>query len=258
VILATGGMALPKTGSDGGGYEIARSLGHTITPRVFPALVPLTLPKDHWVCGLSGVTLPATLELRGSTGKKLKSFTNSTLCTHFGVSGPSVLDISRYYTAAKGEDAGSRLVMNWLPGSTLEAVDRDLQQLGKVSPGRYLRERGLPERVAEAICRAAGVDPSAPAHTLTRDNRKILAQTAVETPLPISGDRGFTAAEATAGGIPLSELHLETMESRVCPGLHVCGEVCDVDGRVGGFNFQWAWSSGFVAGVSAARALTGS
>lgn len=254
VILATGGLALPKTGSDGGGYDLARSLGHTITPRVFPALVPLTLPKDHWVCALSGITLPATLELRGATGKKLKFFTNSTLCTHFGLSGPSVLDISRYYTAAKFEDAGARLVMNWLPGLTLEAVDRDLQQLGRVSPGRYLREKGLAERVADAICRAAGVDPSAPAHTLTRDNRKILAQMTVETPLPISGDRGFTAAEATAGGVPLAEIHLETMESRVCPGLHLCGEVCDVDGRVGGFNFQWAWASGFVAGTSAARA----
>lgn len=254
VILATGGMALPRTGSDGAGYELAKALGHTITPRVFPALVPLTLPKDHWICGLMGLTLETTLELRGATGKRLRQFTNSTLCTHFGLSGPGPLDMSRYYTASKFEDHGTKLVLNWLPGETFETVDRTLQELGKVSPARMLRERGLPDRLAEAICRAAGVDPSAPAHTFTRDNRKILAQTIVETPLPVSGDRGFTYAEVTAGGVPLGEIHLETMESRVCPGLHLCGEICDVDGRIGGFNFQWAWASGFVAGTAAASA----
>jgi predicted Rossmann fold flavoprotein len=255
VILATGGMALPKTGSDGHGYSIARALGHTVTPRVFPALVPLTIPKDHWICSLSGITLITTLELRSATNKKLKYFTNSTLCTHFGLSGPGPLDISRYYTASKHEDAGTRLVMNWLPGETIESIDAALQQLGKVSPGRLLRERGLPDRVAEAICQAAGVDPAAPGHTMIRDNRKNLAQMIVETPLPISGDRGFTYAEVTAGGVPLGEIHLETMESRVCPGLYLCGEICDVDGRIGGFNFQWAWASGFVAGTSAAKAI---
>lgn len=255
VILATGGMALPKTGSDGHGYLFAKALGHTITPRVFPALVPLTLPKDHWICSLSGITLETTLELRSATNKKLKYFTNSTLCTHFGLSGPGPLDISRYYTASKHEDAGTRLVLNWLPGETTESMDAKLQQLGKMGPGRFLRERGLPDRASESICQAAGVDPAAPGHTMIRDNRKNLAQMIVETPLPISGDRGFTYAEVTAGGVPLGEIHLETMESRVCPGLYLCGEICDVDGRIGGFNFQWAWASGFVAGISAAKSL---
>ncbi len=255
VILATGGMALPKTGSDGHGYTIAKSLGHTITPRVFPALVPLTMPKDHWICQLSGITLDTTLELRSATNKRLKQFTNSTLCTHFGLSGPGPLDMSRYYTACKHEDAGTRLVLNWLPGETIESMDAALQQLGKSSPARLLREKGLPDRLAEGICRAAAVDPSVAGHTMIRDNRKNLAQMIVETPLPISGDRGFTYAEVTAGGVPLGEIHLETMESRVCPGLHLCGEICDVDGRIGGFNFQWAWASGFVAGTSAAKAI---
>lgn len=255
LILATGGMALPKSGSDGGGYALAKALGHTITPRVFPALVPLTLPKDHWICSLSGITLNTTIELRSSTNKKLKFFTNSTLLTHFGLSGPAPLDISRYYTAARDEDKGSRLTINWLPGRTLEAVDADLQQLGRLSPGRYLREAGLPDRLAEGICRAAAVDPSVQGHTLARDNRKNLAQMIVETPAPVTGDRGFTFAEVTAGGVPLGELHLDTMESRVCPGLFICGELCDVDGRIGGFNFQWAWASGHTAGISAARSL---
>ena len=255
VILATGGKALPRSGSDGAGYEIAKSLGHSITPWVFPALVPLTIADGHFVRAISGITLVTTLELRSATGKKLKSFTNSMLCTHFGLSGPGVLDISRYYLDAKSEDSGAKLFINWLPGRTIDEVDAALQQLGKISPGRWLREQGLPERLAEAICKEAAVEPGIQAHQLARDRRKNLAQMVVETPVPVSGDRGFTFAEVTAGGIPLGEIQLETMESRVCPGLHVCGEICDVDGRIGGFNFQWAWASGFVAGSSAAASL---
>ncbi|MBI5666520.1 MAG: NAD(P)/FAD-dependent oxidoreductase [Chloroflexi bacterium] len=252
VILATGGRALPKSGSDGHGYTIARSLGHSITPRVFPALVPLTLPRDHFVCDLSGVTIPATLEVRASSGKKLVAFTDSTLCTHFGLSGPSVLDISRYYTAAKFDDPGATLFINWLPDKTPEQVDADLLALGRVSPFRYLHAF-MPERLARALCEQASVEPTVPADRLTREQRKSLVRTITALPLPVTGDRGFTYAEVTAGGVPLSEIHLETMESRVCPGLYLCGEICDVDGRIGGYNFQWAWSSGYVAGVSVGR-----
>jgi predicted flavoprotein YhiN len=87
-------------------------------------------------------------------------------------------------------------------------------------------------------------------NALTKEARRALARALVEMRVPVSGDRGFTYAEVTAGGVPLSELHLESMESRICPGLHLCGEICDVDGRIGGYNFQWAWSSGYTAGVS--------
>ena len=256
LILATGGMALPKSGSDGRGYVFAKALGHTVTDRVFPALVPLTMPKDHWICQLSGITLDTTLELRAASGKKLAAYTNSTLLTHFGLSGPGPLDISRYLIAARHEDSGAKLVINWLPGSTREAVDADLLALGVRSPGRYLRERGLAQRLAEAICAAAKIDPSMHGHALTRESRKELVRLITEAEAPISGDRGFTYAEVTAGGVPLSELQLESMESRVCPGLFVCGELCDVDGRIGGFNFQWAWASGFVAGSAAAGSLS--
>lgn len=255
VVLATGGRALPLTGSNGQGYALARALGHTITERVFPALVPLTLPREHWICSLSGITLPATLELRSGTGKRLQQFTNSTLCAHFGLSGPGVLDISRYYTDAVRDDARAQLVMSWLPGETLESVDGALTRLGRVTAARWLQDAGLPERVARALCAGAGVDAAAPGHGLTREARRALASLVVQTPLPITGDRGFTYAEVTAGGVPLTEVHLDTMESRVCPGLHLCGEILDVDGRIGGFNFQWAWASGFVAGTSAARLL---
>jgi len=255
VILATGGMALPKSGSDGHGYRIAKALGHTMTPRIFPALVPLTMPSDHWICKLTGITLHTTLELRASSGKRLSTFTNSTLLTHFGLSGPGPLDISRYLAAAKHEDAGAGLYINWLPGATREQVDAELLALGKRSPGRYLRERGLPERLADGICHAARVDPSMHGHALTREARKELLRLIVDTDAPISGDRGFTRAEVTAGGVPLAEIQLDTMESRTCPGLYLCGEVCDVDGRIGGFNFQWAWASGYIAGKAAAEAF---
>ncbi len=250
VILASGGRSLPKSGSDGHGYTMARSLGHTITRRVFPALVPLTLPRDHFLTALSGVTLVATLDLRSGSGKKLVSFTDSTLCTHFGLSGPSVLDISRYFIDATFDDPDAMLTINWLPGRTTEQVEVELQALGKASPLRHFAD-SLPERLVRALCAEVGVDPIAPASQLTRKGRKALARAVTQLPLPVTGNRGYTYAEATAGGVPLSELHLDTMQSRVCPGLYLCGEICDVDGRIGGYNFQWAWASGYVAGISA-------
>ncbi|MBX3389918.1 MAG: aminoacetone oxidase family FAD-binding enzyme [Phycisphaeraceae bacterium] len=255
VILATGGKSLPKTGSDGLGFEIAKSLGHSITSRVFPALVPLTISKDHWLTHLSGVTLPATLELRAASGKRLISFTNSTLITHFGLSGPSVLDMSRYFTDAKlSGESPPVLVLNWMPSESIEALDAALSAAGRSGGVSILRffETKLAERIVRAVCFAVGVDPAASLSEMTKEKRRALAIALTEFPLPITGDRGYLFAEATAGGVPLSELKLDTMESRVCPGLHICGELCDVDGRVGGFNFQWAWASGYVAGCGAA------
>ena len=249
VVLATGGRSLPKSGSDGHGYALARSLGHTVTRRVFPALVPLTLPSDHWICALSGITLPATVQLRSATGKKLTAFTDSTLCTHFGLSGPSVLDLSRYWLDARFDDPGAHVTLNWLPGTTPETLDGELQALGNQTVLRFLRER-LPERVARALLDAAEVDPATTGDTLTRDDRRALADAVAATPLPLTGDRGYRYAEVTGGGVPLSELDLGSMESRLTPGLHLCGEICDVDGRIGGFNFQWAWASGYAAGVA--------
>ena len=249
VVLATGGRSLPKTGSDGYGYTLAKALGHSITPRVFPALVPLTLPRDHFLCSLSGVTVMATLDLRAPSGKKLVSFTDSTLCTHFGLSGPSVLDMSRYYIDAHMNDPNVALTVNWLPGETAESVDATLRGLSRSTPLRALSGR-LPERLLRALCAHAGVEATTPGDQITREGRRGLVRALTELPLPITGNRGYTYAEVTAGGVPLSEIRLETMESRVSPGLYLCGEICDVDGRIGGYNFQWAWSSGYTVGVS--------
>ncbi|MDX2132398.1 MAG: NAD(P)/FAD-dependent oxidoreductase [Planctomycetota bacterium] len=295
VILATGGMALPRSGSDGAGYQFARALGHTTTRRIFPALVPLTTPDGHWTRSLSGITTPATIELRSPTGKRLRSFTNSTLLTHVGLSGPSVLDMSRYYTDAQpthaqpapahahaapahaahpspaADSQAASLVINWLPGVTPEALDQDLARAKGPGIARYLAERvahtltvpeheprGMPLRLAQALCEQAGVDPQTPVHTLTREHRRGIVRWSTQCPIPVTGDRGFTHAEVTAGGVPLAELDLATMQSRVRPGLHLCGEILDVDGRIGGFNFQWAWASGYAAGVGAGAEVRGS
>ena len=253
VILATGGMSIPKSGSDGFGYSLARAFGHTTTPLMTPGLVPLTLPRDHFLCALSGITLRATLELRGGRGQHLVTFTDSTLLTHFGLSGPSVLDISRYYLHARHDDVRATLSVNWLPGTTSEDLDSALQAAGPRPVSSLLRDR-LPERLALALCEHAGVPTATPGDQLRRDARRSLVDTVTRLVLPITGSRGYNFAEVTSGGVPLSEIKLETMESRTCAGLYLCGEICDVDGRIGGYNFQWAWASGFVAGSAAARA----
>ena len=253
VILATGGKALPKSGSDGAGYEFAQALGHTVTDHVFPALVPLILPGTHPLRALSGLTLPATLTLRWATGKVLKEFTNSLLCTHFGLSGPCALDISRYWRSAIVDDPGAGLFANFIVGEREDTLDAKILASRAANPLAFLREH-VPERLARTLCETAAVDPAASLRQLTREQRKALARAACAMPLHVEGDRGFTYAEVTMGGVPLAEVKLDTMESRACPGLHLAGEILDVDGRIGGFNFQWAWASGFIAGGAAAAA----
>lgn len=264
VVLATGGMALPKSGSDGAGYDFARQFGHTTTARIFPALVPLTLLSAHPLTKLSGIAADVRLELKSASGKRLHAFEGALLCTHFGLSGPVVLDISRYYldAVAEARAAGAaetdlpQLFVNWLPAQTLESLDAALLDAGRNAVARWLQLRGLPERLARTLCEIAGVDAAVAIQTLTRQRRRALARTVMAQPLPIAGHRGFTHAEVTAGGVPLSELRLETMQSRRHERLHLCGEILDVDGRIGGFNFQWAWASGFLAGRGSASLLS--
>lgn len=255
VILATGGRSLPKSGSDGHGFELARRLCHTTTPHIVPGLVPLVLAEDCFIRRLSGVTVPAALTLRSGTGKALRSFAGSTLCTHFGISGPPILDISRYWIEARLADPAAHLCVDWLPELGERRLDDGLGHRGGTAVGAMLRSR-LPERLAEALCRQAGVDPGVVFDRLARDVRRALTLTVRSYRLPVTGDRGFTHAEVTAGGVPLSETRLQTLESRACAGLHLVGEILDVDGRIGGFNFQWAWASGFVAGTAAGKGDT--
>ena len=256
VILCSGGRSLPKSGSDGGGHILASALGHSLTQPIVPSLVPLLLPPGHWITELSGLTLPAEIVLTSATGRRLTSCTGSTLCTHFGLSGPAVLDISRHWLVARdrAQTTGAppvKLAINWLPGRPTDEVERLLLEARGRAVTSILREH-LPDRLARRLCELAGAPP---AGDLPREARRRLVGLLTAGPLEIAGDRGFTIAEATAGGVPLSEVRLDTMESRLCPGLHFAGEVLDVDGRIGGFNFQWAWASGFLAGTAAAAAF---
>ena len=254
VILAAGGQSLPKSGSDGSGMALARSAGLRVTERVFPALVPLTLPPDHWLCGLSGIATPARLSVHGPSGKTIASTAGPVLMTHFGLSGPAVLDISRRLLDARLDDAGATLRVALVPGADAAALDAALAGLGPAAVGSLLKSHGLAERLSIAACAQAGLTVEATGSSLRKEARKALVRVLTALEVPVIGARGWNYAEVTAGGVPLSELHLKTMEARPAPGLHLCGEVCDVDGRIGGFNFQWAWASGFVAGTSAAAA----
>lgn len=255
VVLATGGMALPKSGSDGAGFALARRLGHTVTDRLIPALVPLvTGDRSRWLTELSGISARATVEVRSGTGKRLALFENDLLCTHFGLSGPAVMDASRWLTHARDQDAGATLHIGWLVGESFDSVDSSLLGLGRTRVLTWLRER-LPERLARAVCTAHGVDPTLPGAQLGKEARRALAHALVAMPVEIMRDRGFAHAEATAGGVPLHEIVPGTMQSRIHDKLWLVGEILDVDGRIGGFNFQWAWSTGAVAGLAIARDL---
>ncbi len=255
VIVATGGMSLPKSGSDGSGYALAKALGHSMTPMVVPALVPLTLPDGHWLRTLSGLALDARVQVVPPASQRTKVAEGPVLCTHFGLSGPAILDISRHWIFAHEADSSSTLRVNWLPRFTPESLDEQL--LASRGQSLLAAMRGLlPDRFLRELCAQTGVDPSCGVQQIPRTARVAFVRAATTCEVPISGTRGFTAAETTAGGIPLHEVDQATMESLRCPGLHLCGEVLDVDGRIGGFSFQWAWSSAFVAGTAAAAALT--
>jgi predicted Rossmann fold flavoprotein len=252
LVLATGGQSLPKTGSDGLGYEFARRLGHTIVPTT-PALVPLILDageRSSIHCGLSGVSHEAelTVWVDDRAGVRLEG---SILWTHFGISGPVALNASRHWLRARLEGRPVRLTANFCPGETFDTIERRwteaLTARPKVSITTLLAEF-VPASVAAAMIERLELDPSHHLAHLTREDRRAIVRALVEWPLPVTGSRGYNYAEVTAGGVALDEIDPTTMQSRVCPGLFLVGEILDVDGRIGGFNFQWAWSTGYVAG----------
>ncbi len=249
VILATGGKSLPRTGSDGLGYHLARRLGHTLTPHIFPALAPLVLPEGHFIKAMPGVSAPVRVAVRTSTGKNRAAVAGSLLCTHFGLSGPAILDISRHLTEARFDDPEAQLIIDWVPQIGGDELEHMLLRNRQSTIGTVCRSL-LPDRLLRALLAAAGIESGDSLGQLSRERRKRVIQTMKAYEAPVVGDRGYKYAEVTAGGVPLSEVHLKTMESRISPGLHLCGELCDVDGRIGGFNFQWAWASGYVAGSS--------
>lgn len=254
VILATGGRSLPRTGSDGLGWEIVRRLGHTVRP-TFPALVPLVLAEGFFHATLSGLSQLVELALFVD-GKLVERRYGSMLFTHFGISGPVVLDASHAWVEAAEQQRRVELRASFRPGQGFEAVERDLLASAAARPRlsilRLLGE-SMPERLATELLHRAGVPSTTPLATLARPARRAVVHGLTDLVLPVERARGWDYAEVTAGGVPLEEIDYRTMESRRCPGLYLAGEILDCDGRLGGFNFQWAWSTGSVAGRATAR-----
>ena len=253
VILATGGRYLPRAGSDGAGYEFARRHGHQVT-RTVPALVALVLDSACFHRTLSGLSQEVQLTTVVQ-GKSIDRRRGSLLWTHFGISGPVVMDASRFWTRARAAGHPVELFVNFLPGRTVEqARERFLAQATKHPRRSVLSTLAelVPERFAETFCRHVSCNPQTTAGNCARADREQLLAALTRFPLPVIGDRGWNFAEVTAGGIPLEEVDYRTMESKRRPGLYLVGEMLDCDGRIGGFNFQWAWATGFLAGRAAA------
>jgi predicted Rossmann fold flavoprotein len=254
LILATGGRSLPRSGSDGYGYELVRRLGHQVTPAV-PALVPLVLDNRMFHAEISGLSHEVELTTI-INGRMVDRRTGSLLWTHFGISGPVVMDASRFCTLAHAKGETAELCGNFLPGRTQEQVNRWFVELTTKQPRRSLAKtlaQLVPERFAESLCRHVGCDPQMAIGQLPRNDRGRLLSALTKFRFPVVRDRGWNYAEVTAGGIPLEEVNFRTMESKLMPGVYLIGEILDCDGRIGGFNFQWAWATGYLAGRAAAR-----
>lgn len=253
LILATGGRSLPKTGSDGHGYWLAASLGHSLVPP-YPALVPLVGGDAAWH-DLAGLSVPAAVTAT-LDGRARETREGSLLFTHRGWSGPVILDMSWHVTRPGA--AGTRLTVRW-GGAAAPDWEAWLRggadaATGRRTIGAALADH-LPRRLALRLLALAGVPPEARLAELGREARQALAAALAACPLPVTGDEGFRVAEVTGGGVPLGEVSPRTLESRPAPGLHLAGEILDVTGRVGGFNFLWAWVTGRLAGQAAAAAL---
>jgi hypothetical protein len=254
VVLATGGLSLPKTGSDGAGYAMAQAFGHTLVART-PALVPLVL-QGSFHKALAGVAHEAEVTVRPEGARAIVR-RGSLLWTHFGASGPVVLDVSRSWHRAVEEGRPVRVSASLVPGRRFEEVEGGLLDEAAANP--HLQVKGalgnwLPASVAAAVPACLGVGPETRLSQLTREDRRQLVRGLLDFPLAVTASRGYGYAEVTAGGVRLEEIDPGTMASRRCPGLFLVGEILDVDGRIGGFNFQWAWSTGWVAAGGLARA----
>ena len=253
VVLATGGLSYPETGSDGTGLVIAKDFGHTIVPTA-PALTPLTTEDEGWK-GLSGITMPARLSFF-KQGKKQADTERSFLFTHFGFSGPAALDVSRYWAKAAPTDQ-PRIEASFLPRETEESLKRRFEAYRGKYADRLLKsffveEFLLPERFVEIFLKKAAMDARAPVGKMKKG---AFLHRLLNYPLPVTGVVGYKKAEVTAGGVDLREIKVSSMESKLVAGLYFTGEILDVDGRIGGFNFQWAWSSGALAGRGSAGSL---
>lgn len=235
LVVASGGLSIPSMGASGFGYELARQFGHGVLP-TRAGLVPLTLSGKHLerLDGLSGVSLPVEASAGGA------AFRNAMLVTHRGLSGPAILQVSSYWQPGDG------LRLDLLPGQdALELLQRWQRERPDAELKTLLSE-ALPRRFAQRLCEHWL--PSRPMKQYTSPQLREMAATLGAWPIVASGTEGYRTAEVTLGGVDTDGVSSSTFESRLLPGLHFIGEVLDVTGWLGGYNFQWAWASGHAAG----------
>jgi predicted Rossmann fold flavoprotein len=249
VLVTTGGKSYPGCGTTGDGYDFAVAFGHTIV-RTRPALVPLTV-QPAWVGELKGITLPdATLKVHDAEGKPRASRRGAMLFAHFGLTGPAPLDVSRAVSGYP-TPASLTLEVDLLPTEPEPAFD-DFLRTESLSSGQkqlavVLADR-IPRRVADQLLTLCGLPLDRKAAALARPDRQNLVATVKRLRIPLRGTLGFEKAEVTAGGVSLDEVDSRTMQSKRAAGLYLAGEVLDLDGWIGGYNFQSAWSTGWLAG----------
>lgn len=248
VILATGGLSVPATGSDGAGLRWVEALGHTVHAP-YPALTPLLGDPAH--AALAGVSLEVTV--RVPEARPRFTTRGGFLFTHRGYSGPAVLDVSHHAIVSAREGAPRRIAVQW---TDLDAAgwEERLLEADAGSVKSVLAER-LPERLVRLLMDEAGVPHDRAVARLRREERRALTLALADWTLPWHGDEGYRKAEVTGGGVALDQVDLATLESRVTPGLHLCGEILDAFGPIGGHNFSWAWATGRTAGLAAAHHL---
>lgn len=250
VIVATGGLSYPSTGSTGDGYEMAKAAGHQVT-KLYPSLVPLKT-KESWCQELMGLSLRnIAITIYNEKGKAVYKDFGELMFTHFGVSGPVILSASRHIL--KDADKGYRLQIDLKPAMEEKTLDarllRDFEKYAKKDFQNALGDL-LPKKLIPVIVALSGISPEKKVNSITKEERKTLLHLLKGLPLTIIGVTGYHEAVVTSGGICVDEIDPATMESRFVKNLHFAGEVLDVDAYTGGFNLQIAFSTGYVAGDS--------
>ena len=252
VILATGGVSYPATGSTGEGHRMAAEAGHTVTP-LQGSLVPLR-EKGNLCARMQGLSLKNVELTVFENNKKIYTDFGEMLFTHFGVSGPLVLSASAHMR--RFEKKEYRLEIDLKPALDEPALDkRLLADFAKYTNSDFVNSLNdlLPQKMIPVIVELSGIDPHQKVHEVTREQRRALLQLLKHFPVEIAGLRPVTDAIITSGGIKISEINPTTMESKVVKGIYFAGEIIDVDAYTGGFNLQIAWATGRAAGIAAAE-----
>lgn len=253
VIVATGGKSYEATGSTGDGYAFAESVGHTVK-EIKPALVPFTVQED-WCMQMQGLALKNVSVLLQCGKKKIFEGFGEMLFTHFGVSGPLILSASSYYVKKYiGQPVTLRIDLK--PALTKEQLDKRILRDFEENRNKQFKnslDALIPTKMIPVIIRLSGISPEKKVNEITREERGVLVDLLKSLTMQITGTRDFKEAIITQGGVHVKEINPSTMESKLVKGLYFAGEILDVDALTGGFNLQVAWSTGYLAGISAAE-----